>query len=182
MTDRVAPLLLLVLLATAAAAPTAPHNVYPWTRPTTWDVRLSADPDEPGWPFIMSGRVFGLDSLPAAGITLYVYHADAGGLYARESGDFNGSPTCCAPIRWGGTASAPSCPANTRVPVTCISRSGTDSTPFARPSCPSTTNRARLRSAQKPGGPTTSGGRPSESSPRIRATSSGARRTSGCRI
>jgi len=89
LTDRAAPLLLLILLATTAAAPPAPHNIYPWTRPTTWDVRLNADPDEPGWPFTMSGRVFGLDSLPAAGITLYVYHADAGGLYARKSGDFN---------------------------------------------------------------------------------------------
>ena len=37
----------------------------------------------------MTGRVFGLDSLPAPGVKLYVYHADGKGWYARKKGQWN---------------------------------------------------------------------------------------------
>jgi Dioxygenase len=89
------PYVLSVVLAlTLADLPPVPaptdttHAVYPWTRPKTWDIAIARD-DEPGPRFIMSGRIFGLDSLPARGVDVYVYHADIQGFYARKRGQFN---------------------------------------------------------------------------------------------
>ena len=76
----------------AAAAPAAPHappgTVLPWDTPVSWDIRLVAR-DEPGPRFEMSGRLLRPDSTPAAGVKLYVYHADSKGWYARHTMEFN---------------------------------------------------------------------------------------------
>lgn len=42
---------------------------------------------EPGTPLVVSGRVFAADGkAPVGGITLYVYHTDARGLYSEKDG------------------------------------------------------------------------------------------------
>jgi hypothetical protein len=64
------------------------RTVLPWSEAHDWDVALARD-DEPGPRFEMSGRVFGLDSLPAPGVKLYVYHADTKGWYAHRGQKFN---------------------------------------------------------------------------------------------
>ncbi len=88
MTGRARLLLTPIALVLVAAAPDSTHNVYPWATPTSWDVTLIPK-DEPGLPFGMTGRLFGLDSLPAAGVKMYVYHADDRGWYARHAGELN---------------------------------------------------------------------------------------------
>ena len=88
MTGRAHLALLPVALTLVAAAPDSTHTVYPWATPTTWDVTLIPK-GEPGFPFVMTGRLFGLDSLPAAGAKMYVYHADDKGWYARHVGGYN---------------------------------------------------------------------------------------------
>jgi hypothetical protein len=89
MTPSALLLLSIVLGVTAgAASPDPTLNLLPWTRPTTWDVALAA-PEEPGPRFVMTGRVIGPDSLPAAGVCLYVYHADSKGQYLRPGQTFN---------------------------------------------------------------------------------------------
>lgn len=53
----------------------------------SWQAVLTPK-DEPGEPLLVSGRIFGPDGrTPAAGLTLYVYHTDARGLYSEEDGD-----------------------------------------------------------------------------------------------
>src|SRR5262249_44883726 len=85
----IAPVLLLGLLAAARAeGPGARPTAYPWATPYTWDVRLVAE-DWPGTPCVMRGRIIGLASLPAAGVKLYVYHADSDGRYALHNEDLN---------------------------------------------------------------------------------------------
>jgi protocatechuate 3,4-dioxygenase beta subunit len=47
---------------------------------------------EPGTPLVVSGRIFAADGkTPVEGITLYVYHTDARGLYSEKNGQ-GGSP------------------------------------------------------------------------------------------
>jgi protocatechuate 3,4-dioxygenase beta subunit len=47
-----------------------------------------ASRDEPGERLIVSGRVFGQDGkTPLAGVSIYVYHTDAKGLYTPETND-----------------------------------------------------------------------------------------------
>ena len=42
---------------------------------------------EPGTPLVVSGRIFAADGrTPVGGITLYVYHTDARGLYSEKDG------------------------------------------------------------------------------------------------
>lgn len=61
--------------APAAAHPTAPERSF---------VQIT-QPDEPGEPLEVSGRVFEPDGVtPAAGVVVYVYHTDRAGLYGRE--------------------------------------------------------------------------------------------------
>jgi protocatechuate 3,4-dioxygenase beta subunit len=44
--------------------------------------------DEPGVPMIVSGVIYAADGVtPAEGVTLYVYHTDARGLYSDEDGN-----------------------------------------------------------------------------------------------
>lgn len=49
--------------------------------PTTWDIEMA--PSEPGERLVITGRVLaGARLSPVAGVTVYVYHADAKGNYA----------------------------------------------------------------------------------------------------
>ena len=50
----------------------------------SWETTM-VQPNEPGDPLIISGRIYGPDGVtPAKGITLYVYHTDARGYYSVE--------------------------------------------------------------------------------------------------
>ena len=80
--------LTLVAVSALAAPRDSTDSVRPWEQATTWEITI-ARPDEPGPRFEMSGRVFKPDSTPAAGIKLYVYHADTHGWYARKQHEFN---------------------------------------------------------------------------------------------
>lgn len=71
-----------------AGVPDSSINLRPWTRARAWDVEL-APADEPGPRFEMSGHVLGPDDRPAAGVELYVYHADGHGWYSRRGEHFN---------------------------------------------------------------------------------------------
>ena len=42
---------------------------------------------EPGERLVLTGKVFGLDGKPRAGVQLEVWHTDASGLYRRDNGD-----------------------------------------------------------------------------------------------
>ncbi|HYE16063.1 MAG TPA: hypothetical protein VD968_16610, partial [Pyrinomonadaceae bacterium] len=43
---------------------------------------------EPGEPLVVSGRIFAPDGkTPVEGVTLYVYHTDARGLYSEDDGN-----------------------------------------------------------------------------------------------
>jgi protocatechuate 3,4-dioxygenase beta subunit len=56
----------------------------------TWDIRI-AGPDEPGEPLTVSGTVFESDGkTPAPGVILYLYHANAKGVYPKR-GDETGN-------------------------------------------------------------------------------------------
>jgi protocatechuate 3,4-dioxygenase beta subunit len=49
-------------------------------------IKMVSD-DEPGVPMIVSGIIYAADGVtPAEGVTLYVYHTDARGLYSDEDG------------------------------------------------------------------------------------------------
>lgn len=50
----------------------------------TSDARI-APPDEPGEPLVLAGTVRRLDDTPAAGIIVYAYHTDRGGLYPKDT-------------------------------------------------------------------------------------------------
>lgn len=53
-------------------------------------IKMVSD-DEPGVPMIVSGIIYKWDGVtPAEGVTLYVYHTDARGLYSEQDG--NGGP------------------------------------------------------------------------------------------
>ncbi|MCA1636002.1 MAG: protocatechuate 3,4-dioxygenase [Acidobacteria bacterium] len=66
-------------LASSAPAATGPEN-------HSWQTALVSK-DEPGEPLVVSGRIFEADGqTPAVGLTLYVYHTDARGLYSEEDG------------------------------------------------------------------------------------------------
>lgn len=54
----------------------------------TSDARI-APPDEPGEPLILEGTARSLDGTPAAGVVVYAYHTDVGGVYP-ESTTFHG--------------------------------------------------------------------------------------------
>jgi len=80
--------LILALLASAAHAPDSTKAVLPWSAPTSWDVEIASE-SEPGPRLVISGRLFGLDSLPVANAKLYAYHADGEGRYALSPHSFN---------------------------------------------------------------------------------------------
>jgi hypothetical protein len=63
--------------------------VAPWlATPKSWEADL-APPDEPGGRFVMEGRLLGPDGkTPMSRITMFVYHADHDGLYARKGERF----------------------------------------------------------------------------------------------
>lgn len=89
MKPHLLPLLLLLIVPSAGAAPPdTTWNLPPWTQPSSWDIEL-APQDEPGPRFIMSGRLIGPDTLPVPHANLYVYHADSSGYYARRNQRFN---------------------------------------------------------------------------------------------
>ena len=94
MTNQGPSFLSVVLALTLTDLPPVPaptdttHAAYPWASPKSWDIAIAPD-DEPGPRFIMSGQVFGQDSLPVPGVDLYVYHADIQGYYARKRGQMN---------------------------------------------------------------------------------------------
>jgi protocatechuate 3,4-dioxygenase, beta subunit len=49
---------------------------------------LIVSQDEPGEPLLVTGRIFAPDGkTPVEGLTLYVYHTDARGLYSEEDGN-----------------------------------------------------------------------------------------------
>ncbi|HJU57000.1 MAG TPA: hypothetical protein VJ715_20610 [Pyrinomonadaceae bacterium] len=53
-----------------------------------WQIKMVSD-NEPGEPLIVSGTIYAADGVkPVEGITLYVYHTDARGLYSDQ--DRNG--------------------------------------------------------------------------------------------
>jgi hypothetical protein len=80
--------LILALLASAAHAPNSTKAVLPWSSPKSWDVEIASE-SEPGPRLVISGRLFGLDSLPVANAKLYAYHADGEGRYALTPHSFN---------------------------------------------------------------------------------------------
>jgi hypothetical protein len=66
-------------------------------RPTTWEITI-APRGEPGTPMILSGRVLSRDRRPLAGVTMFVYHADASGRY-MAAGDPTGDPRLSGVLR-----------------------------------------------------------------------------------
>lgn len=53
----------------------------------SWQIKMVSD-DEPGEPLIVSGTIYAADGVkPLEGITLYVYHTDARGLYSDQDGN-----------------------------------------------------------------------------------------------
>jgi protocatechuate 3,4-dioxygenase beta subunit len=67
----------------AQSSTVKPENLSP-------RIKMVSD-DEPGVPMIVSGIIYAADGVtPAEGVTLYVYHTDARGLYSDEDG--NGGP------------------------------------------------------------------------------------------
>ena len=69
------------VVAALAAVPDTTRFVSPWNRePKGWDITIAPE-REPGPRMIVSGRVLGVDSLPASGVTVYAYHTDAKGWY-----------------------------------------------------------------------------------------------------
>jgi hypothetical protein len=80
------PLLAVVASATLAADST--KAVLPWSAPKSWDVEI-APRSEPGPRLVISGRVFGLDSLAMVHAKLYAYHADGEGRYTLTPHSFN---------------------------------------------------------------------------------------------
>ena len=68
----------------SSSAPAAPAVEVPEN--LSWQTVLVSK-DEPGEPLIVAGRIFEADGqTPAVGLTLYVYHTDARGLYSEEDG------------------------------------------------------------------------------------------------
>lgn len=63
-----------------------PHDMEPpGGAALTWRAQLA--PGEPGEPMIVSGTVLAPDGRrPVSGVTVYAYHTDARGLYARDGG------------------------------------------------------------------------------------------------
>jgi hypothetical protein len=90
----------LALAATALAATTFEVGAARrGQRPTGWEIRI-APRGEPGTRLILSGRVVSRDRRPLPGATLFVYHADAKGLYAA-AGDRTGEPRLGGVLRSG---------------------------------------------------------------------------------
>src|SRR5215207_4815293 len=53
----------------------------------SWQIKMVSD-DEPGEPLVVSGTIYAADGVkPLEGITLYVYHTDAGGHYSDQDGN-----------------------------------------------------------------------------------------------
>lgn len=52
-----------------------------------WRIKMVSE-DEPGEPLIVSGTIYAADGVkPLEGVTLYVYHTDARGLYSDQDGN-----------------------------------------------------------------------------------------------
>ncbi|HEX7316785.1 MAG TPA: hypothetical protein VF297_22985 [Pyrinomonadaceae bacterium] len=52
----------------------------------SWKTLITTE-REPGTPMVVTGRIFAADGkTPAVGVTLYVYHTDARGLYSEKDG------------------------------------------------------------------------------------------------
>jgi protocatechuate 3,4-dioxygenase, beta subunit len=89
---RVAAGVLLALLCKIAAAQDVEYTRAvehaQQQRPTTiGDSARIAPRDEPGAPMVLRGRVVNTDGVPAAGVIVFAYHTDRGGLYdAPEAG------------------------------------------------------------------------------------------------
>jgi len=66
--------------------------------PTSWDIEVAPN-SEPGERLVVTGRVLSrADRSPLAGITVYVYHADAKGDY-QHKGHENEPPRLCGILR-----------------------------------------------------------------------------------
>jgi hypothetical protein len=72
-----------MLLASGPARTGPDGEAPPWSRPARGNEVDLAPRGEPGGRFVIEGRVLA-NGKPLAGLTLYVYHADAKGLYAPK--------------------------------------------------------------------------------------------------
>ncbi|MET0647910.1 MAG: protocatechuate 3,4-dioxygenase [Pyrinomonadaceae bacterium] len=81
-----------VLSLSAAGCAKSPRALAGSTRDEKETAELSwrtvlTNAGEPGEPLVVSGRIFAADGkTPISGITLYVYHTDARGLYSEKDG------------------------------------------------------------------------------------------------
>ena len=66
--------------------------------PKSWDIEVAAR-SEPGERLVVSGHVLSREHrVPLAGVSVYVYHADAKGSYNREDTE-GGEPRLCGVLR-----------------------------------------------------------------------------------